>query len=131
MGNLLFGIDIAAIVAKEVGPGLLPATITEFVPGPAPARVTDAPTMTPVAHSCRGMWEDYSPDMVRDSALIQVGDRKALLLGDTLPRGFIPAAGMVVTIEGKALVVIRIESRDPAAATYVLQCRDKAGLNGV
>lgn len=130
MGNTLFGVDIAGIIATTVAPGLLPATLTQFTEGSEPVRRTSAPTVTPVAHSCRGIWEDYDPDMVRDSVLVLAGDRKALLIGDTLPAGIVPKPGDAVTIEGLTLVVVRVEARDPAAATYLLQCRDKAGVNG-
>jgi hypothetical protein len=130
MGNQLFGVDIAGIIATAVAPGLLPATLTQFAPGAQPTRRTEAPPQVATAHSCRGIWEDYDPDMVRDSALILAGDRKALLIGDTLPAGVVPKQGDTITIEGITLVVIRMESRDPAAATYLVQCRDKAGVNG-
>jgi hypothetical protein len=130
MGNVIFGVDIARIVAAAIGPGVLEATITNYQPGARnPANISAGIPKVAVVHECRGFWEDYEPTDI-DGRLILVNDRKAVLIGDTIPEGAIPGPGSAIMIEGQTLFVHRLESRDPAAAAFVFQCRDRAGPDG-
>ncbi len=130
MGNELFGVDIAGLIADNIGPGVLECTITKksYAPRDA-ANPTKGKTATPATHSCRGFWEDYAPADI-DGTNILLNDRKAVLIGDTIPDGAIPQKQDEITIEGKTLVVHRLQLRDPAAAVYIYQCRDRKGQNG-
>jgi hypothetical protein len=130
MGNRLFGVDVAGLVARHVGPGVLPVVLTE------PKRAGRDPlnpsggkqALPPALHNARGFWEDFTGLVPPD---VLAGDRKAVLIGDTLPAGVVPAKGWMVSIEGKTLRVERLLSRDPAAALYVYLCRDVKGPDGV
>lgn len=135
MGTELFasdGIDVAALVAEHLGPRVLPCVLIR--PGATPARDTNNPTQAPQPGPstnvpCRGFIEDFSTTSI-DGTLIKAGDRKVTLLGNTINGGKTePQAGInkdQVTVEGKTWAVHRIVSRDPAAATFVLQVRDPA-----
>lgn len=124
------GIDVAALVAEHLGPRVLPCVLIK--PGTTPERDLDDPTAAPVPgaptnHNCRGFIEDFSTASV-DGTLIKAGDRKVTLLGATL-KGVEPEGGVEkdkVTVEGKTWRIHRVLSRDPAAATYILQVKDPA-----
>lgn len=135
MGTELFsvdGIDVAALVTEHLGPRVLPcALIRPGAPGQRdPANPTKAPQPgPPTQYPCRGFIEDFSTFSI-DGTLIKAGDRKVTLLGNTIAKGTVEPEGGVnkdqVTVEGKTWAVHRVLSRDPAAATYVLQVRDPA-----
>ena len=134
MTNGLFevdGVDVAGLVAEHLGPRVLPAALLK--PGAPGGRDPDNPTRVlpdgaPTSHPCRGFIEDFrSADI--DGTLIKAGDRKITLLAGTLPAGVVPDCGVGrdrITIEGGTWTAHRLVSRDPAAATYVIQARDPA-----
>ena len=132
MGNELFGVDIAGIIADEVGDGLLDVELTIYERGNrTPGNLTGGRSKTPVDPKPvrKGFWEDYTPNQI-DGDQIQLNDRKAVLIGGTIPAGVVVAKGDKITIEGATLTVQRLQSRDPAAAVYTYQCRDTAGADG-
>lgn len=116
----LFGVDIKGLVNKHVAPGLPRATVVGDQVTGRGAKLTGGQTKTPVTHTCRGIWIDYDNDAV-DGVEVKKGDRKALLIGLVVE----PTPDMRVTIDGKTQVVVRLESTDPAGATYTVQCRDR------
>jgi hypothetical protein len=128
MGNELFGVDIAGIIADVVGPGVLDAVLTEpqrggRVPGSLTAGKVELP---PVEHAAKGFWEDFT-GTAPPGVEVLVDDRKAVIIGDTMAAGVLPQRGWSVTIEGVTQVIVRLLNRDPAAAVYVYQCRDRLG----
>jgi len=122
MGNNLFNADIAGKLAKALGPKLLPFVLRKVTPG---TRSTSDPSAgtnpTTRNYPCRGILESYR-DSQFDGTIIQRGDRKALLLGGTLPTGTFPTSGDVVVAEGSEFKVVAVD-RDPDAATYSCQIR--------
>ena len=133
MGTSLFGVNIAALVAKHVGPGLPEAVLTRFSVGPRSPKLTAGRSRTPITYPCRAIWEDFDPSDV-DGVNILAQDRRAMVLGDTLPVSVTPQNGdqlMIKDHEGTTLSVVRVLGRDPAGAAYTLQCRDERGVNGV
>ena len=135
MGNALFGIDIAGIVADAVGDGLPDVTIVRQVRGARdPSKLTAGQAKTTETHTgIKGFWEDYQPNQI-DGTNVLLNDRKAVLIGDTLPTGFVPREGDEITVHEDlgdvTLGVVKLQSRDPAAATYVVQCGDRTGPDG-
>lgn len=127
MGNELFGIDIAGIVADTIGPGLLTVTITRT---PNTAERTDG-NLTggfvkgdPQVWTAQGFFEDFTgtpPPGVE----IEADDRRAVVIGDTIPPGVTIERNDALTIEGETLYVVKALSRDPAAAAFTYQCRDR------
>jgi len=123
MGNHLFGKDIAGQIAKKLGPGLLPFTLIKVVTGARDAMDPSAgPASTEVPRACRGILEDYR-DSQFDGTTIKRGDRKALLLGDTIAGGAVPEPSDKLTAEGRTYIIVGVPARDPDAATYVCQVR--------
>lgn len=122
MGNKLFGKDIAGALASKLGPLLLPMTLTRLTSG---ARDPDDPSAgtnpSETDHACRGIVEDYT-DSQYDGTIVKRGDRKALILGDTIQGGAVPQPSDRVTAEGRVYDVIGVK-RDPDAATYTCQVR--------
>lgn len=128
MGQELFGVDVAGIVADSLGPGL-PDVILHSAPSTktgardpanlAAGRAKGAETN----HTAKGFIADFSPSSV-DGDRIKPGDRKGIILGDTIERGAVPKDGDGFTAEGVRYFIHRVLSRDPAAATYTLQLRD-------
>jgi len=132
MGNEVFGVDIAGIIADSLGDGLFDVTITREVRGErAASNLTGGRQKSaPLSFECKGFWEDFSntPPGIE----LEVGDRKAVLLGDTIPAAALPILrNDLITVHEDggdiALYVERPMRRDPAAAVYEFQCRDRRG----
>jgi len=131
MGNRLFGIDIAGIIADKIGPGVLPVVITRR----ASTGARQAGNLTgglvkaaPQSWPCRGFWEDFTGQP--PGVDLELNDRKAVLIGDTIPPAALPLQkNDEITIEGLTLFMVKQLNRDPAAAVFVLLCRDRASAN--
>jgi hypothetical protein len=121
MGNTLFGIDIAGLIHANISPGLLPATLHHVIPGTRTSDLTAGTQPTETTHSARGIIDDYKEGQFKGD-LILVGDRRVLLIGNSISPAQVPEPGDGVTIEGVRYKCIRVE-RDPAAATYTIQVR--------
>jgi hypothetical protein len=127
MGNELFGVDIAGIIGDVIGPGVLAVTITREAPTTErdPDNLTGGLTRAPPqSWACQGFWEDFT-GQPPPGVEVLLNDRKAVLIGDTLPAGVVVQQGDGLTIEGQTLWVVKLINRDPAAAVYVYQCRDR------
>lgn len=132
MGNGLFanfGVDIAGLINENLSPGLLPVTLA--IPGASgsrsPGELSKGPAAgADVSYLGRGLIEDFTPIEFQSSQLLEAGDRKLLIIAESfspaLPED--PGSADTATIEGRTYRVARTLSRDPAAATYVLQVRD-------
>lgn len=130
MGNILFGVDIAALIADNIGPGVLDVAISKKASGARdPANPANGIPQTPSPFACKGFWEDFAPADI-DGSNILLNDRKAVLIGDTIPADGIPQKQDEITIEGRTLAVHRLILRDPAAAVYIFHCRDRKGPDG-
>ncbi len=122
MGNKLFGVDIAALLKKNMATGLLPVKLIKETPGARDAaNLTAGQPLVPKSYNCRGFTEEYKLSEV-DGTTIQRGDKKILILGDTLPKGILPVANDRVECEKITYVIVGV-GRDPAAATYTCQVR--------
>ena len=126
MGNTLFGVDLASLIAENVGTGLLEATLVVSTPGARTSgSLADGRPTTDVTYTgVKGIWEDVSPNLI-DNTQVFLTDRVALLIGNTLPAGVVLKPNDQIQIEGITLFVIRLIGRDPAAATYRYLCRDR------
>jgi len=131
MGNGLFdnyGVDIAGLVDEHLSPGMLPLVIkhqgaqTEERPAGQLTKPPERPADT--SHSGRGMISDFQPSEFASSQLLEAGDRKVLVIVESLKPPVEPGTGDTVQIEGRTYRVARLLKRDPAAATYTLQVRD-------
>lgn len=131
MGSELFGVDIAGIVADAMGGQLFPVTITRYTEGERdPNDLTGGRPKTPATVvGIDGFWEDFTRDPPPGVEL-ELNDRKAVLIGDTIPAGGHPLKNDAIEIEGETLFMVQLISRDPASATYVYLCRDRRGPDG-
>lgn len=115
----LFGVDIAGIIAREMGPKLLPLTLTRTALGVRiPAALTSGPTRATTSFSGRGVVTEYAH--VQDGETVKRGAKTILILGASI--GVVPAPDDVVVIEGITATITKVD-RDPAGASYVCQCR--------
>ena len=122
MGNNLFGANISGKIAKSLGPKLLPMSLVKVVPGTrSPTDPSSGTNPTKRNFPCRGIVDTYKTTQM-DGTIVKMGDRKALLLGDTLPRGVVPEPNDEIRAEGALFTVVNVE-RDPDAATYLCQMR--------
>lgn len=117
MGNNLFGANISGALAGELGP-LLPKVklLKKSVSSRTAGSLTSGRTTSYRGYTCRGIVESF--DQVRfDNTETQAGDRVVLILGDTLPKGVVPAVDDRIEAEGQTLSIVAV-MRDPDAATY-------------
>jgi hypothetical protein len=131
MGNGLFdnyGVDIAGLVNEHLSPGLLPAVLTKVgdVSGSKTAGelTKPLPRASSTTHTARGMISDFDPNEFSSSQLLEAGDRKVLLVAESITPTAEPEGGDTIQIEGATYRIARVLKRDPAGATYVLQVRD-------
>jgi hypothetical protein len=130
MGAELFGVDIAGIVAENMAGQLFPVTVTRYTEGARdPANLTGGRPKTPATvEGIDGFWEDFT-GQPPPGVEVELGDRKAVLIGDSIPAGGHPLKNDAITIEGQTLFMVQLVSRDPASAVYVYQCRDRRGTD--
>lgn len=122
MGNNLFGANISGKVAAALGSKLLAATLVKRTPGTRTTTARDAGTNpTESRHTARGIVEEYSATQI-DGTLVRRGDRRVLLLADTIAGRKVPAQNDSIVIEGQTYVVVAV-TRDPDAATFTCQVR--------
>jgi len=132
MGNGLFesfGVDIAALVNDNLSPALLPVVLTKLGAPGTGARPTGQLTKPPAraadtVHSARGLISDFDPNEMSNSQILEAGDRKVLLVAESIVPKVEPEMGDTVQIEGTTYRVARVLKRDPAAASFTLQVRD-------
>lgn len=123
MGNRILSTDIAGLLKKHLGPLLLPVVLIKQVAGARDdTELTAGQAISPRRYPCRGITESYELRQI-DGTTVQTGDKKILILGDTLPRGVIPEANDRVICERIEYVIQGVPERDPDAATYVCQGR--------
>jgi len=119
----LFGLDIAGLIHDNIkgAGGLLDGYVIRIVEGARDDNDLSAgPQRTEYNYNAHGMWEDYDHKDI-DGVHVKDGFRKALVLGKSLPAGFVPRIGDEVQFEFERGIVRRVQ-RDPASATYTLHC---------
>jgi len=123
----LFGIDIAGEVADgfETAGGVFTAELSKVIEGERdPENLSAGRATVTKLYGCKGFWEDYKTKEI-DGTQVHAEDRKALILGGTLPTGIVPTKGDKISITEAGVTelgyILRVE-RDPAAATYILYC---------
>lgn len=120
--SLLEG-ELAEIIGDALEAAELPydLVLTRDVPG------STAPPYSPWSpgpptiqtHNCRGLVDDYRADQ-RDGTLIQINDRKILILAPSL--SVTPVPGDRITARGVVYTAITVQA-DPALATFSVQAR--------
>lgn len=128
----LFGVDIAGIVGDAMAGQLFPVTITRNEQGERdPNNLTGGRPQEPATVvGIEGFWEDFT-GQPPPGVVVELNDRKAVLIGDTIPPGGEPLRNDAIEIEGQTLYMVKPISRDPASAVFVYQCRDRRGPDGV
>jgi len=120
VGNPLFrvdGIDVADLIAKNLGARVLPAVLSRSTPGTRTAgRLTAGTNPTRISRGCRGFIDTQARQNI-DGSIVADGNVVITLLGDTIEAGDVPKLEDVIQIEGSSYTIQKI-ARDPAAATY-------------
>lgn len=127
MGNRIFGVDISGIIAKEVGGGVLDATLNKKVTGAGrtPGSLSAGINNTETAYACKG-FIDKQRIRFMSGTLVKGGSLIAVLIGDTISSGTIaPEPGDEIVLEGTTYVIPEDGTidRDPAAAVYECEVR--------
>jgi hypothetical protein len=128
----MFGVDISGILADATDGQLFDVTVTRYVAGEREAgNLTGGRAKVPqTVTGIQGFWEDFT-GQPPPGIEVELNDRKACLIGDTIPVGGQPMKNDAIEIEGQTLFMVQLMSRDPASALYVYQCRDRRGPDGV
>lgn len=135
MGNIILGVDIAALIAEHLGEGVFDVTIAKAVRGArAPGNLTGGPVAgAPVLYQCKGFYDDLS-GTPKPGVEYELNDRKLVLFGDTIPPGGVPVRGDSATVHEPigdiTQFVVQQLRRDAAAAVYEFLCRDQLGPDG-
>ena len=132
MGIKLFGVDIAKEVANAIPSSAMPvAVLRKIAQGALTAgQLTRGGTQTPTTYSTRGICVDFSKRKHPSASNVQVGDKEVLLLAEPL-NGVEPAkddqVDVIEVLNGtsttRSMTIVQVLIRDPAAATWILQCR--------
>ena len=109
---------IAKKVHQALGGLLFPMVLIKVRQGNR-GEATSGPNPVSTEYSVKGFLSHYKVSQI-DGTLVQVNDRKALLLGESVPVA--PSPGDLIRAEGKTWKVITV-TRDPAGATYSCQVR--------
>lgn len=127
----MFGIDISGLIADAMSGQLFAVTVTRYTEAAEdPDDLTGGGRVPTVIEGAEGFWEDFTGNPP-PGVTVELNDRKAVLIGDTVPAGGLPQRGDAITIEGQTLYAVQLITRDPASAVYVYQCRDRRGADGV
>lgn len=123
MGELFFGVDIAGLVNENISPGLpTTVTLTQRTPGVrTPGQLTGGTNPTGQTATAKAVVSDYRAGQI-DGTLILAGDRKVLIIAESMSVPLVPSAGDRITAEGATYFIVRV-GRDPAGATYACQVR--------
>lgn len=125
----LFGVNIANIVANATKGQLNNAVITVYSHGERDQNnLTGGKQLNPVDINCEGIWTDFSSRDI-DEQIVLTGDRKAMIIGNTLG-GVLPKAGDRVVMDNETMHIVRLLDSDPARATYTFQCRGRIKPHG-
>lgn len=132
MGQEIFGVDLAGIIADKVAPGLHDVVITREIAGArTPGNLTGGRAKTyPTFTGIKGIWEDV-PRTPPAGVTIELNDRVALLIGDTIPAGGRPQRNDAIRINGITLYVVQLIAEDAVSAHLKYLCRDRKGPDGV
>ena len=121
MGNPLFGVDIAKLIAEGFAGagGLRPLVLRKFTPGTATAGALTAGTnQTAATHSGQGFVNAMTA--LQRQSLVQGATGLVSVLGGSLPDGVVPAANDEVDLDGVTYTLKTAET-DPAAALFECQ----------
>lgn len=117
MGNKLFGVDISGLINKNIGPGVLDATLIKVSPGTrTPGNLTGGTQPTTASYSCKGFTDTLDKNRL-DPSLVEDGDVLVVLIGDSIASSQVPNPGDRVTISGITYNIVQVTS-DPALAVY-------------
>lgn len=119
MAGLLTG-GIAKIVAGATKSVTYAISLVRPVSA-AGSNAWDTGTVTETTYACRGMVSDYTEFQINGKN-IQVGDRKILIIANTLATGIVPVPDDHIVAQGETYLIIQVV-RDPATATYLCQVR--------
>ncbi len=116
----LFGIDIAALVNKELAGagGVLDGKLTKTAPSSRTSgSLTGGTNPKETTHDFKGFMEKVSES--RFAGQLQTVDGEVMsILGASLPTGIEPEVNDKATLEGKEYELVKLLSRDPAAALF-------------
>ena len=121
MGIKLFGVDIAKEVANAIPSSAMPVAVLRKIAQGA---------LTAGQLTRGGICVDFSKRKHPSASNVQVGDKEVLLLAEPL-NGVEPAkddqVDVIEVLNGtsttRSMTIVQVLIRDPAAATWILQCR--------
>ena len=118
----LFGIDTGQLFLDTLGDLIRDAILTVSTPGTRTGgSLTHGTQPTTDDKTCKGYIEDYTDNQI-DSTLVAKGDRKVVLLVNSIQDGVTPDTGDSITIEDITFEIIDVE-KDTLKAIYICQGR--------
>lgn len=118
----LFGIDAGQLFLDTLGDLIRDAILTVSTPGTRTGgSLTHGTQPITDDKTCKGYIEDYTDNQI-DSTLVAKGDRKVVLLVNSIQDGVTPDTGDSITIEDITFEIIDVE-KDTLKAIYICQGR--------
>ncbi len=122
----LFGLDIAGIVdgAMQQAGGVKAGVLVKSTPGTRTSgQLTGGTNPTTTSYPFRGFLEQRS-EVRREGTIVRSGGQFMSIFGASLPAGLEPTSGDLATLENTQYSVVRLVSRDPASALYVVEVEE-------
>ena len=114
----LFGLDIAQLVADNLGDSLPEGVLKKKVAGGRdPDDSTKQLPSTYTNHTCAAFRDDYDEGTLGATAIRR--EKSVIsIIGDTIEGGVVPHKGDIINLEGEDWTIDGVPGRDPAGAVY-------------
>lgn len=121
MGIKIAGIDVAAIVKREIGDKVLTSsehdgTLTLYTVGTRTGNLTGGTNPTSTTHTCKAFIDKQNRKSV-GGTLVDDGSVIISIIGDSISPAGVPRGEDTIALESNTYRIKKID-RDPAAALY-------------
>lgn len=121
MGQKIFGVDIAGIVANTFKGNLNTGILIKVSYADRDSNNLTAANQLTNNYNFDGIAVKYDDRLINGTSIMS-GDRQIIIIAGTLQSGIVPEVSDQITIDGSTYTLIVVDI-DPAEATYTCQGR--------
>jgi hypothetical protein len=118
----IFRAGISQAIANALGPLVFDVTLIKASGSSRSGNLTAGETKAEASYTAKGWVDEYMARQI-DGTSVRAGDKKIVVLGDTIQDGQIPEVNDQIVAEGQTWRIVTVPARDPAGATYECQVR--------